>query len=95
MVLLRFRSDAAAEQPGRLFRALEGLRHTLPGILHFAGGPYSSPEGLHQGYTHGFLMTFADAAARDHYLVHPDHEQVKQDFLPYLEGIVAFDFVEE
>lgn len=94
MVLLRFRSEAADLQAARLFQALEGLRQTLPGILHFAGGPYRSPEGLNQGYTHGFLMTFADAGARDHYLTHPDHERVKEEFLPHLEGLVAFDFEE-
>ena len=26
-----------------------------------------------RGYTHGFTMDFADTAARDAYLVHPDH----------------------
>jgi hypothetical protein len=37
-------------------------------------------------------MTFVDAAARNEYLTHPDHEKVKQAFLPDLEGVVAFDF---
>jgi hypothetical protein len=75
-----------------LAAALDALRRSLPGFLSCTGGPYSSPEGLNQGYTHGFVMTFVDAASRDHYLTHPDHEKLKRAFLPDLEGVVAFDF---
>lgn len=91
VVLLKFpagKSHLAAE----VFAALDGLRAKLPGFLSCTGGPYSSPEGLNQGYTHGCVMTFADAAARDFYLTHPEHELVKQKFLPDLEAVVAFDF---
>ena len=91
VVLLKFpagKTHRAAE----VFAALDGLRQRMPGYLSFTGGPYSSPEGLNQGYTHGCVMTFTDAAARDHYLNHPDHEKIKQTFLPDLEGVVAFDF---
>ena len=75
-----------------LIAALDGLRKILPGYLTCTGGPYSSPEGMNQGYTHGLVMTFADAAARDQYLSHPEHEKIKQAFLPDVEGVVAFDF---
>jgi hypothetical protein len=94
MVLLRF-SPAKAHRAAELFSALGGLGETIPGVLDYAAGPYASPEGMNQGYTHGFLMTFTDAAARDRYLVHPDHEKVKQAFLPDVDGVVAFDFVVE
>jgi hypothetical protein len=62
--------------------------------LHLSAGPYSSPEGLNKGFTHGCLMTFADAATRDQYLIHPDHEKIKDEFLPFMEDVIAFDFVE-
>ncbi len=93
IVLLRFKPGADT-QAGPLFKALDGLRAHVPGFLHFSGGPYSSPEGLNRGFTHGCLMTFADAAARNHYLTHPEHEAVKARFLPSVEDVVAFDFEE-
>lgn len=93
IVLVKFK-PAKAHRMTELFAALDGLRKLLPGFRSLQGGAYSSPEGLNQGYTHGFLMTFADAAARNHYLDHPEHEKVKQAFLPDLEGVVAFDFEE-
>ena len=91
IVLLQF-AAGKAHRMADLTIALENLRRQLPGFLSLSGGPYSSPEGLNQGYTHGFLMTFANATARNEYLAHPDHEKVKQTFLPDLAGVVAFDF---
>jgi hypothetical protein len=96
MVLLRFHTDVSPEALAEIFMALNGLRHSIPGLLSFAGGPYASPEGMNRGFTHGFAMTFTDAAARDDYLPHPAHERVKARILPLLEGgldgVVAFDF---
>jgi hypothetical protein len=93
LLLLKFK-PAAEDKMQPLMVALAALRRRLPGFLHFAGGPYASAEGLNQGFTHGCLMTFADAAARDHYLSHPDHEKVKQEFLPFVADVIAFDFEE-
>jgi hypothetical protein len=94
IVLLKFKADAAEDTWPRLVVALAGLRTAIPGIIHFSAGPYASPEGFNQGYTHGFLMTFSDPAARDVYLDHPAHEAVKSEFLPAAEKVVAFDFEE-
>ncbi len=91
IVLLKFPPHKSQRAP-EVIAALDELRRRLPGFLSLTGGPYSSPEGLQQGFTHGLVMTFADAAARDHYLTHPDHEKVKQTFLPDLENVIAFDF---
>ena len=91
VVLLKFPANKT-QRADALFAALREFCPKLPGFLTFTGGPYTSPEGLHQGYTHGFVMTFTDAVARDRYLFHPDHEKIKQAFLPDVEGVVAFDF---
>jgi hypothetical protein len=95
MVLLKIRPDVTDEQVDEVFAALAGLVGSIPGLLSFSGGPYSSPEGLNRGYTHGFSMTFSDAAARDAYLPHPEHEQVKALVLAVLDGgldgVLAFD----
>ena len=92
VVLLKFKSGTTPQQISGFFKKLAGLKDHIPGIREFIGGPYSSPEGLNQGYTHGFIMTFSDAAARDGYLPHPVHEQVKGEIVPHVEALVAFDF---
>lgn len=96
-VLLRFKPSVTPAIADGLFADLAALKAKIPGLLDFTGGPYSSPEGLHKGFTHGFVMTFADEASRDAYLPHPDHEVVKDKILPNLDGgldgVVAFDYL--
>ncbi|HAX89107.1 MAG TPA: hypothetical protein DCY91_23285 [Cyanobacteria bacterium UBA11370] len=72
MVLVQMKPEVTAEKITELFEALAQLKQLIPGITYFSGGPYSSPEGLNQGYTHGFLMTFESVEARNTYLWHPD-----------------------
>lgn len=95
-VILKFKPGVTPAKIQQNFAALAALREKIPGLLDFSGGPYSSPEGLNKGFTHGFIMTFADAASRDAYLPHPDHEVVKNMILPDLDGgvdgVIAFDW---
>lgn len=96
MVLLRVRTDVPKQEIDRVFAAIGALKGRIPGLLSYSGGTYFSPEGLSRGFTHGFCMTFTNAAARDAYLPHPGHEKVKQLVLAVLDGgldgVVAFDY---
>ena len=96
MVLFKVRRDVPQAEIDGIFADLAALRRRIDGITSFAGGPYASPEGLQRGFTHGFCMTFSSTAARDAYLPHPEHEQVKARVLEALDGGVAgalaFDF---
>jgi hypothetical protein len=94
MVMVKFKPVEGEGKVGPLLAALRELPRKIPGILHFSGGPYASPEGLNQGFTHGFLFTFESAKARDAYLNHADHQKVVAEFLPLLENVLAFDFEE-
>ena len=75
VVLVRFHQDVAAGEIAAIFADLAALKPLVPGFQSFAAGPNVSPEGLARGYTHGFTVDFADAAARDAYLVHPAHQR--------------------
>ncbi len=92
MVLLKFKDNVSHATIDECFAALADLQGLIDGIEHFSGGAYSSPEGLHRGYTHGFLMTFRNTEARDAYLPHPKHERVKAMILPHLDEVLAFDY---
>lgn len=70
MVILKFKPDTCSEQIAAIFNQLEQFKQTIPGIIYFAGGKYSSTENLNQGYNYGFLMTFESAEARDAYRTH-------------------------
>ena len=92
MVVVKFKPDISQSSIDEFFVLLREFWGRMPGISYFAGGPYSSPEGLNQGYTHGFLVTFTSPAARDAYLIHPEHQRVVELILPMLDGVLAFDF---
>jgi len=96
MVLFKVRPDVERATIDAVFRELAALEGRIPGLLSFAGGPYSSAEGLNRGYDWGFCMTFDSARSRDAYLPHPAHEVVKGHVLEILDGgldgVVAFDF---
>lgn len=92
IVLFKFKPEVSPDQIDHIFTNLAELKDLVPGIISFNGGPYSSPEGLNQGYTHGLIITFETAAHRDAYLPHPEHERVKAIILNYLDDVIAFDF---
>jgi hypothetical protein len=96
VVIMKFKPSTPPQKIQEIFTALADLRGKIPGLLDFTGGPYSSSEGLNNGFTHGFIMTFADTASRDGYIPHPEHDKVKQLIIPELDGglsgIVAFDW---
>ena len=91
-VLLKFQPEVTDAQITQVFQDLANLKNTIPGILDFTGGPNNSPEGLADGFTHGFSMIFTDAQARDAYLPHPNHESFKQSALPLIDKVLVFDY---
>jgi hypothetical protein len=92
VVLLKFKEGTAEEQIAKFFDDLLDLSETVPGIDDYVSGTNCGPEGANQGLTHGFIMTFSDAAARDAYIVHPEHERFKSVGLTLVENLLVFDF---
>lgn len=96
IVLVRFKTGLQAGHVDALFGELDRLRDVLPGMGAFSAGANVSPEGLARGYTHAFTVDFADAAARDAYLVHPAHQAAGARIVAAAEGgidgILVVDF---
>src|SRR5256885_1763300 len=92
IALFKFKEGTAQEYIDEVFEKLLEISESIEGIEDYVGGMNNSPEGLNQGFTHGFVMTFTDAAARDAYVAHPDHERFKSGVLPSIESVAIFDF---
>ena len=90
--VFQFKENIDSDQIENCFSAMNGMVGKIPGLLDFISGPYDSDEGLNDGFSHGFIMTFESPAARDAYLPHPIHEQVKEIVVPCLERVIVFDF---
>jgi hypothetical protein len=92
IVLFRTREGTADADVARVLADLRGLAGVIPGIVDVTGGANNSPEGLAQGYTHGFVVTFDSAVARDAYLPHPEHRRVAAGLVALSEGILVLDY---
>ena len=79
--------EMTAEQFEAFISAFRTLTEKIEGILAFEYGQNNSTEGLDQGMTHVISLTFADAACRDAYLIHPEHVRFAKWFTGL--GIVA------
>ncbi len=90
--MFEFKEGTTQNQIDECFTALTGMIGKIPGLLGMEHGPYDSSEGLNDGFTHGFIMTFESPEAREEYLPHPVHEAVKDIVVPRLERLVVFDF---
>ncbi|MBX9653705.1 Dabb family protein [bacterium] len=91
-VMCQFREGTSQETIDDLMKKIHGMKGQIPGIIDIESGPHDSPEGMNQGYTHGFLVTFESPEARDAYLPHPKHEAVRQALIPNIESACAFDY---
>lgn len=90
--VFQFKPEITKTQIDEAFVALVDLKNKIPGLQSVEHGPYKSAEGLNDGFTHGFIMTFDSAEDRDNYLPHPDHLKVVDLVQPKLERLVVFDF---
>ncbi len=90
--VFQFKPEISSSQIDECFSELSGMVGKIPGLLAIEHGPYESDEGLNDGFTHGFIMTFDSAKSRDEYLPHPEHERVRSIVAPRLARLVVFDF---
>jgi len=97
MVFMKLKPTVSSSDIDTLFGKFQAMVPAMDGLESFNGGPYSSPEGINRGYTHGFSMVFSSAAARDAYLPSDEHQNVAAGLGDMLNGsfeeaVVAFDY---
>ena len=95
VVVFKYRSGATEPQISEVTSAFRALRDRIPGIVAFEHGVNNSPEGKNLGFTHVYTLTFEDAAARDAYLPHPEHQAFGELLgrLGVLEDAFVVDYV--
>ena len=75
VVVFKYKAEATPAQIQQVTDAFRALTKSIPGIVDFEHGVNNSPEKLNQGFTHVYMLTFENAAARDAYLPHPEHKK--------------------
>jgi len=92
VVLFGFKPDVTPAQIDDIVGRFRNLQREVPGIEHFEWGPDVSPEGLAQGHSHAFALTFASEAARDAYLPHPNHQAFVAWVGAFVEKALVVDY---
>lgn len=92
VVLFGFKSTSSPEDIKKVEEAFAALPGKIKLIKDYEWGTNSSPEGLNQGLTHCFILTFASDKDRDDYLVHPEHKAFGTVLKPHLEKVTVVDY---
>ena len=95
IVLVKFKDSVPGKERQAIYAQLAALKDLLDGLVRADFGANVSPEGLGRGFGDGFTIDFRDAAARDAYLVHPDHQAAGARLVAATEGgsegLLVFD----
>jgi lysophospholipase L1-like esterase len=91
-VLFKFKDDAQPEQVKAVVAAFAALPSKIDAIIGFEMGTDVGVEMRSNGFTHGFLVTFADEKGRDIYLPHPDHKEFGKLVGPVIDKVLVFDY---
>jgi hypothetical protein len=96
IVLIRFRPQLPESDIAAIEAAFRSLQARLDGFLSCCGGPDVNFEGLDRGYRHGFILDFADQAARMRYHEDPEHKELgallKAAADGGIDGLLVVDF---
>ena len=92
VVAFKFKSgadEALIRNAEKDFAALKGKISVIKSI---EWGTNISPEGLNKGFTHCWIVSFANEADRDTYIAHAAHKDFVKTLGPIMEEAFVLDF---
>ena len=92
VVMFQFKESSSEADVKTVVDAFRALPEKIPQIADFEFGTNNSPEGLNDGFTHCFLVTFKTEDDRAAYLPHPAHKEFVEVLKPHLEKVMVIDY---
>lgn len=92
VVLFKFKEGTAATDIKKVEDAFRALPSKIKEVKAFEWGTNNSPEGLNDGYTHCFFVSFNSEQDRAVYLPHPEHQAFVTVLKPYLDKVLVVDY---
>ncbi len=90
--MFKFKDDTGEADVQKVVDAFLALPSKIDVIQDVEWGTNNSPEGLSQGFSHCFFLTFHSEADRDAYLPHPDHKAFGAVLGPHLDKVLVVDY---
>jgi hypothetical protein len=91
-VFFTFKETSTDEEIQGVVDAFLALPEKVDTITDFAWGTNNSPENLNDGFTHCFLLTFANDAGRQAYLPHDAHKAFGDVLRPHMQDVFVIDY---
>jgi hypothetical protein len=92
IVMYKFKDDQSKAQIQEVIDAFAGLPKKIDAVIGFEHGTNVSAEGKSEGFTHCFVVTFANEAGREAYLKHPAHDDYVKVVKDRREKVIVFDY---
>jgi Stress responsive A/B Barrel Domain len=92
VVLFKFKETSSVEDIKKVEISFRELPSKIKEIKTLEWGTNNSPENLHQGFTHCFLVTFASEKDREVYLPHSAHLAFVEVLKPHLDKVLVIDY---
>ena len=92
VVLLNLKENVSSQEVAAALEHVQELQQAIPGIVGVQVGQNLNMSN--QGYTHGFVVQFADAEVYKGYAPHPAHQPVSQELQSISKSIIDFDISE-
>lgn len=92
VVMFKFKNTSTPADIKMVEDAFMALPKKIKAIKSIEWGTNNSPEGLDQGFTHVFFLSFKSEADRAIYLPHPDHKAFGKVLGPHLDKVMVLDY---
>jgi len=92
VVMFKFKADASEAQIKSVTDAFALLPKKIDAIKEFEWGTDVSEENASKGFTHCFLVTFADEKGRAEYLPHAAHDEFVKSVKPLVDDVMVIDY---
>lgn len=92
VVLFKFKDGTPVEKVDEIAAAFAALPGRIDTVKDFEWGTNNSPEGLADGFTHCFFVSFANEEGRAAYLPHAAHQEFVSLLKPHLDKVLVVDY---
>ena len=92
VVIFKFKDSSSEADIKKVVDAFRELPSKVPAVAEFEFGTNNSPEGLNDGFTHCFFITFKSEKDREAYLPHPAHAAFVDVLKPHLDKALVVDY---
>jgi len=92
LVLFKFYNNTDETIIDEISNKFGSLKHQIELVRDFEYGINVSKEGLSNGFTHCFMLSFDNENDRDDYIVHEAHQAFVKFINGYVESVCVIDY---